>query len=338
MYAAHLTVHRPAFWTLGPDWPKGGEIDIFEGVNDQLANLQTLHTGPNCSLSDDGGGFSGNLTHGNCDSSGSENTGCQIADYDSNTYGLGFNANGGGVYAMEWTSSCITVWFFPRGSIPTYALGVSPDPSSWGTPAAKFYGDCDFSQSFKDQAIVFDTTFCGDWADSVWSSSSCANQDVTCKSYVQNNPGAFADAYWSLNALKVYTEDYVAPTSASPYEITSTSIHYVTQPTAESIAVTDSAASGIGLSIPTKPASYAPVVGPSGVVYAQPTQSSSESSSTGYAPIVGANGAIEYDTEAGPEQGEGDWSTDNGALVFHGGKKRHVRHLGHHKRHGGGKL
>lgn len=330
--------NRPAFWTVGPDWPNGGEIDIFEGVNDQLANFQTLHTGPGCSISDNGG-FSGKLTHASCVSSGLDNTGCQIAAENSNSYGAGFNANGGGVYATEWTSSCINVWFFPRGSIPTDVLGASPDPSSWGTPSAKFQGDCDMSKSFVDQQIVFDTTFCGDWAGKTWASSSCSQKADTCDSYVQNNPAAFADAYWSINALKVYTEGGEAPTSASPLEVTSTSIHYVTQPTSESVPATMPAPLATTLSISTKSAGYAPIVGPSGsIIHAFPTESPSETSNAGYAPIVGTDGVIGFHADAAPSSARGDWSTENGVMVYHGAEKRHARHLGHHKRHGGARL
>lgn len=28
----------------------------------------------------------------------------------------------------------------------------------------------------------------------------------TCTSFTQNNPGAFSEAYWSINSLRVYTE------------------------------------------------------------------------------------------------------------------------------------
>lgn len=56
--------------------------------------------------------------------------------------------------------------------------------------------------------IVFDTTFCGDWAGGVWSQdSTCASQANTCQDYVMNNPSAYTEAYWTVNSLKVYTTD-----------------------------------------------------------------------------------------------------------------------------------
>ena len=61
---------------------------------------------------------------------------------------------------------------------------------------------------------VFDTTFCGDWAGNVWSiDSACSSQAPTCQSFVQNNPSAFTDAYWSVNSLKVYQSNGAAPQS-----------------------------------------------------------------------------------------------------------------------------
>jgi len=55
--------------------------------------------------------------------------------------------------------------------------------------------------------IVFDTTFCGDWAGSVWSSdATCSALASTCQDYVANNPGDFVDAYWLINSLKVYQQ------------------------------------------------------------------------------------------------------------------------------------
>lgn len=201
----HLSPYRPAFWMVGPNWPHGGEIDIFEGANDQTTNDVTLHTGPGCSITNNGG-FSGSLKYTSCASSGTNNLGCQIGATSEKTFGTGFNANGGGVYATEWTSGYISVWFFPRGEIPADVLSSSPKPSTWGTPIARFEGDCDMASSFTNQQLVFDTTFCGDWAGQAWwsSSSSCAALAPTCEQFVELNPSAFQEAYWSVNALKVY--------------------------------------------------------------------------------------------------------------------------------------
>ncbi|EGP87163.1 putative endo-beta-1,3(4)-glucanase [Zymoseptoria tritici IPO323] len=200
----------PAFWTLGPAWPTHGEIDIMEGVHDQPGNKMTLHSGPLCTNLTNTGG-TGKVTLTECLSGdGTQNSGCQIATNDSITYGAGFNANKGGVYATEWLADSISMWFFPRGHCPTDALGDCPDPSSWGPPLARFItGDeCDISAAFKDQQLLFDTTFCGDWAGqpTVWGNSTCAKKTDTCEEYVRENPKDFADAYWSVNALKVYTD------------------------------------------------------------------------------------------------------------------------------------
>ncbi len=207
----------PAFWTVGPNWPNEGEIDIIEGVNDQQQNDMTLHTGPGCTISNNGG-FSGNLVSTSCVSGAGDNQGCQIATQNSATYGSDFNSNGGGVYAMEWTDSAISIYFFPRSSIPSDALGSNPNPSSWGTPMAQFSGGCDMSTAFQNQQIVFDTTFCGDWAGQVWSGSTCAQSTgaSTCNDFVANNPSAFDDAYWTVNGLKVYQNGGGASPSSAP--------------------------------------------------------------------------------------------------------------------------
>jgi hypothetical protein len=63
---------------------------------------------------------------------------------------------------------------------------------------------------------VFDTTFCGDWAGSVWSGDAvCASEAPSCQSFVQNNPSAFTDAYWLVNSLKVYQSNGGASATAS---------------------------------------------------------------------------------------------------------------------------
>lgn len=196
----------PAFWTLGANWPNQGEIDIIEGVNEQTSDAMTLHTGPGCSI--DKTGFTGSVATSNCDVNApgqATNAGCTIDSASSASYGTGFNSAGGGVYATEWTSEGISIWFFPRGSIPADVTSGSPDPSTWGEPAASFSGSgCDINSHFGPQQIVFDITFCGDWAGKVWSTGSCASRASTCQAYVQNNPSAFKETYWQVNSLKVY--------------------------------------------------------------------------------------------------------------------------------------
>jgi hypothetical protein len=46
----------------------------------------------------------------------------------------------------------------------------------------------------------------------------CSTKATTCQDFVQNNPSAFADAYWSVNSLKVYQDNGAAnpPASSAP--------------------------------------------------------------------------------------------------------------------------
>lgn len=106
---------------------------------------------------------------------------------------------------MEWNSRFIKVWFFPRDAIPANALSDRPDPATWGTPTALFQGDCNINEKFRDHRIVINTTFCGDWAGGVWGESGCQGRAQTCEAFVADNPGAFADAYWRIRSLKVWS-------------------------------------------------------------------------------------------------------------------------------------
>ncbi|KAJ9615308.1 hypothetical protein H2200_001383 [Cladophialophora chaetospira] len=200
----------PAFWTVGPNWPSAGEIDIIEGVNSQKANSMALHTGAGCSVSNTGM-FSGRVSTPNCDVKASGqpgNAGCAILTGNDESYGDGFNQGSGGVYATEWTSDHISIWFFPRSAIPSDALSSNPNPENWGQPMASFAQGCDIDQYFNNHQIIFDNTFCGDWAGSVWTTDAvCSSKASTCQDFVQNNPSAFQDAYWSVNSLKVYQSD-----------------------------------------------------------------------------------------------------------------------------------
>jgi len=196
----------PAFWMFGPNWPASGEIDIIEGVNAQTTDSITLHTAAGCSVTNSNSvsGTDTLTTNCNQDNAG---TGCGVSTSNTNNYGTGFNAVNGGVYAMQWASDGIYVWFWQRSNIPSDVSGGSPNVESWGTPLASFRsgnGGCDFDNSFANHNIVFDTTFCGGWAGSVWGSSSCSSKANTCQDYVANNPADFTDAYWLINYVKVY--------------------------------------------------------------------------------------------------------------------------------------
>ena len=193
----------PAFWTLGDGtWPYHGEIDILEGANDQATQLSALHTAGTCSIGGTSASAfeSGTIQATNCTydvATGANGAGCGVtAPAGSDSYGLDFNGNNGGVYAMQWTSDYIKVWFWPRGAIPSDVLAGKPTPDSaaWGAPTTNFQGNCDIDSNFNNHQIVFDVTFCGDWAGNTWGNSCAAKTGVsTCAAFVANNPSAFSD-------------------------------------------------------------------------------------------------------------------------------------------------
>lgn len=242
---------------MGPNWPHGGEIDILEGVNDYTNNGMTLHTGPGCLVGSDLTQFSGEVTTPNCDVKADgqkNNAGCSIAHPSEKSYGQGLNENGGGVYAMEWNTEAISVYFFPREAIPADVLGDNPQPNGWGKPAAKFAGACDIDKMFAEQKIIIDTTFCGQWAGAEWEESSCGAKAATCNEYVRDNPEAFVEAYWEINALKVYKDDgNDAPVPSIPAMPSKSTVASITAPV-----------STVKSSYPTvaPPASSQPVVPP----------------------------------------------------------------------------
>ncbi|EER27699.1 hypothetical protein CPC735_030350 [Coccidioides posadasii C735 delta SOWgp] len=197
----------PAFWMYGPDWPHGGEIDIYEGVNLEYQNSMTLHTGPGCTVSRHAES-TGRMTTTNCDVAAAgqkPNEGCKVRSQDPLSFGAGLNAVAGGMYATEWTVDAIKIWFFPRTfQIPYDITQGTPDPNTWGLPTAHFAGNCSFTNSFKDLRIVINTTFCGQWAGQVWGKSPCASVTSTCEEFVANYPEAFLQSYWAINSIKVY--------------------------------------------------------------------------------------------------------------------------------------
>ncbi|KEQ82244.1 hypothetical protein M438DRAFT_376260 [Aureobasidium pullulans EXF-150] len=182
----------PAFWLLGPDWPRNGEIvslDIIEGVHTSTTNTISMHTDSNCTIA--GSGQTGLFTSSNCDHAANDNSGCgSVANNTAtpNNYGKALSDNNGGVYITEWTSAYVRVWFFPRNNIPS--------------------SSCNIDSHFANHSIIINTDFCGAWAGFTYSNykecplTTGLNGYDSCVDYVGNNPQAFLDAYWEINSLK----------------------------------------------------------------------------------------------------------------------------------------
>jgi hypothetical protein len=113
----------PAFWTVGPDWPINGEIDIVEGVNDYSNNQATIHSNVGCSLPPNVAtlDISGSIVSGtNCAAVQTGNEGCGVRANQTNSFGAAFNNNGGGVFASPF----LFFW-------PFFTLDSDTDLDSW---------------------------------------------------------------------------------------------------------------------------------------------------------------------------------------------------------------
>ena len=128
----------PAFWTANLNtWPDGGEIDIIEGVNNQQVNHYAFHVGGTCSQS--GQTQTGTIETTDCNVYDSDNSGCGGYAKNTDTYGDGMIAAGGGVYAMDWRKAGIRMWYFPPNKIPKDITSGKPTTSGWGTVIFKFH-------------------------------------------------------------------------------------------------------------------------------------------------------------------------------------------------------
>ena len=210
-------IHHLKCRMVGPNWPNSGEIDIIEYVNDQTNDLTTLHTSDNCNqASEDTSSFTGTWATGidnntpatDCSVYSTtqwSNQGCGINGWNQ-PVGTTFNTNKGGIYALEWIpDQFIRAFYFSRENIPQDLLKNLPQPDSWGLPYAKFLLNNNICSSnhFNNNQIVFDTTFCGDWAGNNF--PNMCSSSISCNDYVKYNPTDFNDAYWLLNYVHVYS-------------------------------------------------------------------------------------------------------------------------------------
>jgi len=211
----------PAWWTVtNGKWPLLGEIDIIEGVHDNEHNQVTWHTGPNCTLTPPPavnftGTWIANSTTNQpnmCDGDIPGNSGCGVIELSRASYGPTFDAAGGGVFAMKWDDTGIAVWSFYRALVPNDIQSGEPEPDGWGEPSAFIDpSGCDPIANFINHTIVFDITFCGDWAGNSYATSGCPG---TCDERL-TDPANFVNASWSINWMKVYKRITLAQPSDS---------------------------------------------------------------------------------------------------------------------------
>ncbi|KAJ7181684.1 glycoside hydrolase family 16 protein [Mycena crocata] len=205
----------PAFWTVGGgQWPYNGEIDIIEGVHDNEHNQVTWHTAPGCQLAVESN-YTGTVVaqngvpYTNCDGTINGNSGCGITEWSRASYGPFFEAQGGGVFAMKWDETGIAVYSFYRSAVPGDITSGSPNPANWGSPVAALAPDaCDPLTYFVNHSIIFDITFCGDWAGNSYATSGCPG---SCATRLMD-PRNFVNASWSINSLKVYKKQRIDAT------------------------------------------------------------------------------------------------------------------------------
>jgi len=168
----------------------------------------TLHTTDNCQMNVKRK-ETGKVLETDCRNGTDDNAGCGVLGA-KDSYGETFNANGGGIYAMEWRDAGIRIWFFPRDDIPSdipsdVSNTTAPDPRTWGEPLADFPSThCDMSSHFRNQSIIANIDLCGTWAGSTGVYSTEDGCPGTCTEFVTSNATSFETAYWEWASWRVY--------------------------------------------------------------------------------------------------------------------------------------
>ncbi|EED22418.1 conserved hypothetical protein [Talaromyces stipitatus ATCC 10500] len=206
----------PAYWIYDYGEDPYGEVDIIEGVNDQVGDDISLHTSARCNLTADPQSETGTNVRTDCSLATNYIDGCGVSG-PSNTYGDPFNAQGGGVWALWLDKDDLAVWMFPRTAIPDDIIkGQELTPKNWGKPLLHFKSHlgCRVSEQWKNQTIIFNIDFCGEnasgsnWNESASSSApqSCADSTKysSCEAYVAANPRVFSNSYFLINSVKLY--------------------------------------------------------------------------------------------------------------------------------------
>lgn len=212
----------PGIWTKGANWPSDGEIDIVEGQNRATFNQMALHTSPGCSAANgtDQTGIAGPT---DC----SPTSGCTVQENKPNNYGPDFASNGGGVWATQFDSTGIFIWFWSRADVPASitTATTSLDTSSWGAPSAAYpSSSCEIDKFFGPQQLVIDITLCGQWAGepSVYaatcgSTPTVADPATRCytDNVLNNGTSDLSMAYFELGAIRAFTSNTTSPVAST---------------------------------------------------------------------------------------------------------------------------
>lgn len=196
----------PAWWSQAPDWPTGGEIDTFEGVNQVTMNQMGLHTTQGCTQANPVQS-STLINSTDCNFETNSNEGCIVTNPTTASYGEAFASAGGGVFVTEFAADGISIWFWSRDEIPS-AISSKPDSidtSALGTPVANWpQGGCDIDTFFEAQNLIFDITLCGDFAGATnVFSETCTGTCYT--DYVMGDGSNYANAYFDIDYVRVFS-------------------------------------------------------------------------------------------------------------------------------------
>ncbi|EHK45153.1 glycoside hydrolase family 16 protein, partial [Trichoderma atroviride IMI 206040] len=223
---SHLPANKcgswPSFWTLGDNWPSGGEIDVYEGWNNILDNQPAFHVGSSsqfgqCTLQS--AGQSAPVVTPNCDNTFQSppsqylNQGCTTTDSTGP-----WASPSGGTYAIEWTSDYIKLYNWARGAEPANLASSNPDTATWGTPVANLANsNCNIDSHFADQRLILDIDFCGNpvGTPAFWQQSCAATTGQgTCADYVSKFPGDFAESYFQIQDIRYFSQSTAKPTTS----------------------------------------------------------------------------------------------------------------------------
>ncbi|KAE9391303.1 hypothetical protein BT96DRAFT_945478 [Gymnopus androsaceus JB14] len=202
----------PALWLLGGGtWPAGGKIDIIEGVDAYVHNVMSIHTSEGCSITQNNVNALVNYTinvasNVDCCPYADQDQTCATTSTQTNSYGSGFNAQGG-TYAIQIIEAGIYTKYWAAGCVPRDTTNGSPNPSSWSAQTFFSAINCAVGTYFTDLALIIDTNLGGTFTEG-GQQTSCASSTgySTAASYVENVGSAFSDAYWQISSINIYSQ------------------------------------------------------------------------------------------------------------------------------------